>query len=103
VKKLFVVLAFAAISSMTAFAAEFKGVISDSTCGVKHTAASAADMACVKKCVKSPSDAVFITSDNKILKIDEASAGKVMPHLGHKVIITGKVTGDTLTIDSIKM
>jgi hypothetical protein len=103
VKKLFVVLAFAAISSMTAFAAEFKGVISDSTCGVKHTAASAADMACVKKCVTSPSDAVFITSDNKILKIDEASATKVMPHLGHKVIITGKVTGDTLTIDSIKM
>jgi hypothetical protein len=103
VKKVFTVLAFAALGSMSAFGAEFKGTISDAMCGAKHIDSAAADQACVKKCVKGPGDAVLITADSKILKIDEASFDKIKPHLGHKVIIQGKVSGDTLTVDSVKM
>ena len=56
---------------------------------------------CVKDCVKGGSEAVFVTEDNKILKLDTASAAKITPFLGHKVSVTGSVTGDTITIDSI--
>jgi hypothetical protein len=60
-------------------------------------------MECVQKCVKDGKDAVFVTSDNKVLKIDASSKDKIMPHLGHKVSVSGQVTGDTLKIDSVKM
>lgn len=99
-KKAFVI--FAAMS-MSTFAATLTGVVSDANCGAKHLDASAASIACVQKCVKGGTDAVFVTSDNKVLKIDDASKSKIMAHLGHKVTINGKVTGDTLTIRSVKM
>jgi len=103
VKKVMTVLAFAALSSMTALAAEWTGTISDAMCGMKHADASKESIECVQKCVKGGQPAVFVTSDNKILKIDPASMKQVTPHLGHKVTVTGKVDGDTLKIDSIKM
>jgi hypothetical protein len=46
---------------------------------------------------------VFVTSDDKVLKIDKASIDKVSPHYGHKVTVTGNVTGDTISVDTIKM
>lgn len=66
---------------MSAYAAEWKGVICDSMCGAKHADASEKSMACVKKCVKGGDEAVFITSDDKVLQIDNDSQAKVMPHL----------------------
>jgi hypothetical protein len=103
VKKVLAVFAFAALSSMTAMAAEMTGTISDAMCGAKHADASKDSMECVMKCVKGGQAAVFITPDNKVLKIDSASMKQVTPHLGHKVSVTGKVDGDTLKIDTIKM
>jgi len=100
-KKLFAVFVLTAIGSMSAFAAEWTGYIGDSKC--KHTDGSAANIACTQKCVKEGADVVFISSDDKVLKIDKASLAKVQPHLGHKVTITGKVDGDTVKIDTIKM
>lgn len=92
-----------AFTCASAYAAELKGVISDSMCGAKHTDASEKSMACVKKCVKDGDEAVFITSDNKVLTIDKDSQAKVAPHLGHKVTVTGSVTDGNLKINSIKM
>jgi hypothetical protein len=100
-KKLLVTVALSAIGSMSAFAGEWSGVITDSKC--KHTDGTEAHIACAQKCVKGGSDAVFITSDNKVLKIDKGSMDQVTPHIGHKVTVTGKVTGDTIAIDSVKM
>ena len=100
-KKLFAISALAALGSMSAFAGEWKGVIADSKC--KHTDGTEKSIACTQSCVKKGADAVFVTSDDKVLKIDKASMEKVTPHLGHKVTVTGKVEGETLTIDSIKM
>jgi len=94
-------LATLALGSMSVFAGSWSGVISDSKC--KHTDASEKSIACVQGCVKKGADAVFITSDNKVLKIDKASIDKVTPHLGHKVTVTGDVKGDTITIDSVSM
>lgn len=100
-KKLFAAFALTAIGSMSAFAGEWSGYIADSKC--KHVDGTEAHIACTEKCVKGGADAVFVTSDNKVLKIDKESMDKVMPHLGHKVTVTGKVTGGTVHIDEIKM
>ncbi len=95
------VLSFAAFTA-TAAAEEWKGTISDSKCGAAHADASEKSQACVRKCVEGGSAAVFVV-DGKVLKIDAASMDKVKPHLGHKVTINGKLDGDTVTVNSIKM
>ena len=85
------------------------GYISDTDCATKgakaKTAAEwiqpAAFEDCVKKCVKDGSAAVFVTEDNKILKVDAASSARITQFLGHKVSVTGKVEGATLKIDTI--
>jgi uncharacterized protein YdeI (BOF family) len=100
-KKLLAIFALSAIGSMSAFAGEWTGYIADSKC--KHTDGTEAHVACTGKCIKGGADAVFVTADNKVLKIDKDSLDKVTPHYGHKVTITGKVDGDTVKIDSIKM
>ncbi len=94
---LLVVFAFFA---MTALAAEWKGAISDSKCGVSHNDGSEKSQKCVAGCVKRGTAPVLV-SDGKVFKI--ANADKVMEHLGHKVVVTGKLDGETVTVDSIKM
>ena len=44
---------------------------------------------------------MFVTEDNKILKFDAASIGKITPYLGRKVSVTGKSDGSTLTVSSV--
>lgn len=100
-KKVLATFALMAIGSLSAFAGEWSGVFADSKC--KHTDGTEKSIACTQSCIKKGADAVFVTSDDKVLKIDKASMDKVTPHLGHKVTVTGKVTGDTLTVDSVKM
>ena len=108
-KKLCVLLGLSALASMTAFAGEFTGYLSDEKCAVGGSKAKTAAEwvqpkafeACVKKCVQGGESVVFVTEDNKILKIDAASLDKVMPVIGHKVKINGKVDGGKVTVDSV--
>ncbi|MGD0299469.1 MAG: hypothetical protein ABSE86_20390 [Bryobacteraceae bacterium] len=108
-KNFIIVLAVSALACTAAFAGEMTGYISDEKCAVSgakaKTAAEWIDPAqfegCAKRCVKAGSAAVFVTEDNKILKVDAASVEKVAPHIGHKVTVTGKVEGGVLKIDSI--
>jgi hypothetical protein len=109
VKKLCVLLGLSALASMTAFAGEFTGYLSDEKCAVSGAKAKTAAEwiqpkafeSCVKSCVKSGEAVVFVTEDNKILKIDASSMDKVMPAIGHKVKVIGKVEGGKLAVDSI--
>lgn len=94
------VLVLSSLFALSAFAAEWTGAISDAGCGAKHVDGSEKAMACVNKCVKGGAAPVFVT-DGKVLKI--ANADKVMEHLGHKVTVTGKLDGDTVTIDTVSM
>jgi hypothetical protein len=104
-------LSFASLASLTAAPTNsaIVGYISDTKCatsGAKAKTAAewiqpAAFEDCVKKCVKEGSAAVFVTEDNKILKIDTASSAKIAQYLGHKVSVTGKVESGTLKIDTI--
>jgi hypothetical protein len=100
-KRLIATFALSAIGTMSAFAGEWTGYIADSKC--KHTDGTEKSIACTQSCIKRGGEAVFVTSDDKVLKIDKASIEKVTPHFGHKVIVTGNVTGDTISVDTIKM
>ena len=108
-KKLFPVVAFSALLSSTAFGAEMTGYISDEACAAKSgSAAKASDWinpnafeACAKKCMKEGSAAVFVTEDNKILRLDADATKKVRPHLGHRVKLAGSVKDGVLKVDTI--
>jgi hypothetical protein len=110
-KKLFAVAALAAMFSTSGLAAEMTGYISDDACAIKSAkSAKAADWiipeafeACAKRCLKEGSTAVFVTEDNKVLKLDAGSSAKAMPHLGHRVKVTGTATDSTLKVDTIAM
>lgn len=83
------------------FAAEMKGTITDSKCGAAHADASEKSMKCSQACVKSGKAEAVLVSDGKIYKFSDAS--KVADHVGHKVVVTGDVNGETITVASVKM
>lgn len=82
---------------LSAFAEEFNAYISDSKCGAKH--ASDMNAKCVQGCVKGGAQPVAVVGD-KVYKLDDPS--KAADMLGKKVTISGKVSGDTLSVESIK-
>ncbi len=96
-KKAIVILSMAVFAAM---GAEWKGHISDSKCGAMHADHSEKSIKCVNGCVKAGQKPVFVTEEGKVLKI--ANPDKVMGVLGHEVKVTGKLEGDTLTIDSVE-
>jgi hypothetical protein len=98
-RKLSLVVSFGSLFAAAAFAETWAGTVSDSMCGAKHEAASASDAACAKKCVKGGASAVLV-SDGKVYQIATDSQAKVMPLLGKKVTVMGKLDGDTIDIAS---
>lgn len=83
----------------SAAAEDMTGVITDAKC--KHTDTSAKSAECARKCIQAGEKAVFInTADNKVYTI--ANPDKVQEHIGQRVTVTGNVSGDDLTVDSIK-
>ena len=96
--KAIVVFALAVGFSTSAMAAEFKGYIIDEKCSTK--AAMKGNVECNTKCIKEGSPAVLITEEGKIYKI--ADQAKVTPMAGKQVTINGTMTGDTITVASIK-
>ena len=108
-RKLVAVVALSAMCSASGLAAELTGYISDDACAIKSApSATAAEWikpdafeACVKKCMKEGSTAVFVTEDNKVLKLDAVSSARALPHLGHRVKVSGTATSTTLSVDTI--
>ena len=95
-KKMLAVLALATVSGM---AADWTGYIIDEACSGKKEMRG--NVACAQSCIKRGSPAVLVTDDGKIYKI--ADQGKVTEHAGQKVTITGKMDGDSINVDSVKM
>ncbi len=90
--------ALAAGLSTSAMAASFKGYIIDEKCS--KIASMKGDVDCATKCIKGGSPAVLLSDDGKIYKI--ADQAKVTPMAGKEVTITGKLTGETITVESVK-
>lgn len=95
-KKLAVLFAFGTISAM---AADWTGYLVDSNCAAKK--AMWGNEACAQSCVKKGAKVVFVTEeDGKIYNIPDQE--KVTASAGKKVTITGKLDGDTITVESVK-
>jgi hypothetical protein len=76
------------------------GIVSDSMCGAKG--ASDSHAACMTKCLGKGAKAVIVTdADQKVLAVDNPDVLK--GHESHHVAVTGKVTGDSIHINSVKM
>lgn len=108
-KRLFLfVAAFAFIATSTVGAAEtWKGTISDSMCGLKHSAdkhegKGADHRACVQKCVNGGGEYVFI-SNGKAMKIANQKFAGLESHAGHEVMLTGEMKDDVVTVSNIAM
>ena len=79
-------------------AAEFKGFVEDTKCSTMPAMKGDAD--CAQKCIKGGSPAVLVTPEGKIYKI--SNQDKIVASAGQNVTVTGKLKGDTLTIDTVK-
>ena len=95
------------VFAVSGFAAEWTGVLSDASCGAKHADATEASQTCAKRCFEKSGNAVLVVGD-KVIKVNSASFDKVAKdkmsgHMGHKVTVTGKMDGDTVVIESVKM
>ncbi len=91
-----------ALASVSMFAEEITGFIGDASCGAKHADASESSASCAKRCLSRGGDAVLVTKDGKVYKIDSQSQAKVKDFAGKTVQVDGKVSGDTVTVASIK-
>jgi hypothetical protein len=102
-KKLATVIAFVLSLSVLAMAEDFSGYIADQNCANKMGAKSASDAhaKCAEKCIQGGAAAVLVTPEGKVYKLSDQDQAK--EHAGHKVTVAGKLEGDTIQVDSIKM
>jgi hypothetical protein len=95
VKKLLAVFALAATCGL---AADWTGYIIDKGCSTKK--AMWGNVACAQSCMKRGDPAVFVTeADGKVFTV--ANQDKVKDSAGKKVTITGKMDGDSITVETI--
>jgi hypothetical protein len=81
-------------------AADYKGWISDATCGAGNAGSNQSARECADRCIKAGAAPVFVTEkEQNVYKVNNAELAK--QHLQGKVQITGEVKGDTIHITKI--
>ncbi len=85
--------------ALGAMAADVTGYIVDKNCSTKKGMWS--NSACVERCAKGGAELVLVTEEGKVYTVD--AQDKVKEHGGHKVTVTGTVTGESIKVDSVKM
>jgi len=85
----------------------WSGALSDAKCNGKHSkdehgATAAGDHDCATKCIAGGEKNVFI-SEGKTYKIANQDFAGLKTHAGHKVMLTGEMKGDTITVSKIAM
>jgi len=94
------VFALAASLVTGAAAADFKGWISDSTCGAGNAGSGKAERECADRCIKNGAAPVFVTEkENKVYQVSDAELAK--KHVDGKVMISGELKGDKIIIAKI--
>ena len=92
-----------ALSFLTAsaMAQTFKGIVSDSMCAHNNLAKAStpAHADCAKKCIKMGAPAVLIVG-TKVYSV--SNAGKLNPFAGKTVTVSGTLSGNTITVQSVK-
>ena len=85
----------------------WKGTLSDSMCGAKHSAEkhggdAKKHEACVTKCINGGGEYVFLAND-KVYKISNQTFADLKAHAGHEVNLTGEMKGESITVSKIEM
>jgi len=94
------VLAGLSLLAMSAAATELTGWISDAACGKANAKADASARECAEACIKAGAPPVLVTdNEQKVYKLVGKFDAKA--HLKHKVKVSGKVNGDTITVESM--
>jgi hypothetical protein len=76
------------------------GTVSDAMCGKKHMMKGESAAQCTRDCLKEGSDYALVVGDKVYtLKGDKAAIDKFA---GADVIVKGKLSGSTVTMESIK-
>jgi hypothetical protein len=94
-KKLLVVFGFAAISAM---AADVTGYVIDKNCASKKEMWG--NEKCAQSCIGKGAAAVIVTDAGKVIAV--SNQDKVKDMAGKKVMVSGKMDGDSITVDTIK-
>jgi hypothetical protein len=97
-KKVIAGLGLTAALALSAMAADVTGYVIDQSCADKP--AMRGNVQCAQSCIKRGSAAVLVTEEGKVYKF--ADQAKVVDHAGQKVTVTGKLDGETITVDSVK-
>ena len=95
-KRLLAVFALCATSAM---AADVTGYIIDKNCSTKK--AMYGNEECAKTCMGKGAPAVIATEDGKVYAI--SNQDKVKEMAGKKVTVTGKMDGDSITVNTIAL
>jgi hypothetical protein len=93
------VLAVFAMCASAAIAADVTGYIVDKSCSGKKEMLG--DEACAKRCIGRGSPAMLATEDGKVYAI--SNQDKVKEMAGKKVNVSGKMDGDSITVDKIEL
>jgi hypothetical protein len=97
---LFLVLAVSATLALAAADSQsWTGVVSDSTCGAKHSAASDDATACVNKCVSGGAKYTLVVGD-KVYQLTPQD--KFKDFAGKSVKVTGAMDGDSITAATVE-
>ena len=92
-------LAVFAICASAALAADVTGYIVDKNCASKKEMLG--NEACAKRCMGGGAPAMLATEDGKIYAI--SNQDKVKELAGKKVNVSGKMDGDSITVDKIEL
>jgi hypothetical protein len=107
-KKFTLLVAAVLFAASPLFAAEktWNGTISDSKCGAKHggehEGKKMTDAECTKACIDGGAKYVFV-SGTKVYQIANQDYAGLKDHAGHKVALTGEMSGDSITVSKIEM
>ena len=100
-------LAFVSAGALQARAEEtWKGTITDSMCGVKHSAdkhgGKASDhKACVEKCIDGGGEYVLV-ANGKVMKIANQSFDGLKTHAAQEVMLTGEIKDGAIVVSKIE-
>jgi hypothetical protein len=93
------VLAVFAMCASAAIAADVTGYIVDKNCSTKKEMLG--NEACAKSCIGRGAPAMLATEDGKVYAI--ANQDKVKEMAGKKVNVSGKMQGDSITVEKIEL
>lgn len=88
-----------AATALSQSAQTLTGTVSDSMCGAKHMMTNVTPAQCTRECVKQGSDYALVSGAKVYtLKGDKKQIDK---YAGQSVSVTGRISGDTVTVESI--